>query len=127
MDAPTIRIGSAAATLEVPGDLVCLALSVAGDDIAEQVALNAAALAVCWPANVAWPTRNRPRAWRVGQDLRAFGAAVYDDLRRDTRATVPLAELQGALREARGWVMRNLLTEDEVKAAEDFCAAPEGG
>jgi hypothetical protein len=126
MDAPTITLGEHTAQLQPPGALAALALSrdqaVLADD-AVVVALGAAALFICWPADTAWPSRPRPRAWRVGQKMEALGHQVFDALVA-SGVSIPAAIEAGAA--AYGWALQGLLSEEEVQAAENFSEAPAG-
>jgi len=129
MDAPTIEINGCSATLARPSTFTALALARGPEAIAtmqhaEIFALQATALAVCWPPDRKWPGRLRPRVWTASAKIDEYGAAIFDDL---IAGGVELAEALQAGVEAYQWAMSSLPVGKEVEQAEDFSEAPEGG
>lgn len=128
MEAPTVTVGSATATLVRAPMLGALAINIDpnGTDAsnsAVRLAMGAAALRICWPEGVAWPVRPRPRNWDLGTDLKPWAAEVFEALY--AKSDVPLSELAQTLEVARGWAAASALTEREVERAEDFSDAHE--
>lgn len=129
MDAPTITLGTSSATLAPPPMLAAVALARDQAQIEamtrpELHALQAAALAVCWPSDCAWPIPLRPRPWRCTQRIEDYGQQVFDALAAG--GLPPLAILR-AIQPALGWALSHLVGEDEVRAAQDFSGPPQGG
>ena len=122
MTPPEVTILSATATLIAPSPIAALALARDSDDAAVNVALAAAALRMCWPEDVAWPAKKRPRLWVIGTPLARYGHPIFDALCQvdGVRATGVVS----AGIEAYNWAVINGLSEGEVKAAEDFSEAP---
>ena len=128
MDAPTIKIGHVEATLARVGISTTLALHIDSDDpraadVGVRMALGAAALRMCWPEDVAWPARRRPRPLDPGGAVIAYGQKVLDDLY--PASGMKLGDLAGELQKAREWVQTAGLSEADVQAARDFSEAPE--
>lgn len=130
MDAPTVTIGDRSATLEVCDVLDALDFNLddeskLGRTPSARVAMGAGLLAVCWPADVAWPARKRPRPWAIEQGkvtALEYGRAVVKNL---TEAGLDFAEVAEATRQARNWAPVSALpTQAEVEAAQDFSEAP---
>jgi len=129
MDAPTVTIGTATATLVRAPMLAALAVNIDpngphAEDSGVRLAMGAAALRICWPDGVAWPVRPRPRAWKLGTDTMGWASEAFEGLYAG--AGVPLKDLAQVLEEARAWAAASALSESEVKTAEDFSDAPEG-
>lgn len=127
MDAPTVTVGSATATLQRAPMLAALAINIdpngpTAKDSSVRLAMGAAALRICWPDGAAWPVRPRPRAWRLGVDVHAWAADIFEALY--SGAGVSLSDLAERLEVARAWAAASALSEREVKAAEDFSDAP---
>jgi len=128
MDAPTVTIGAVEATLERGTMLAAISLNIDPDgpharDSAVALAMGAAALRICWPESVAWPTRKRPRAWQLGASMMDYGAPIFEDLYAGV--DMDFAALIQGLTTAREWAAASVVRESEVKAAEDFSDAPE--
>lgn len=129
MQAPTVTIGSTTATLVRPGTTAALSLCRSEDDRATDghevgKCLGAAALAMCWPADLAWPVPARPMPWRVGMKVERYGEAVLDGLAE----RYPVLDLLPHFAVAYDWAITSrVLRTDEVSAAEGFSAAPAVG
>lgn len=130
MEAPSVTLGDCTTTL-APCDVLD-ALDFNLDDESKlgqtksvQMAMGAGLLAICWPAEVAWPARKRPRPWSLMQGkLTAveYGREVFKGL---LNAGIPLQQVGKACGSARNWAPLSALpSEAEVKAAQDFSEAP---
>lgn len=136
MDAPHVTLrANCSATLERPSTLATIALSREREALRANgntllIALGAAALYLSWPINRAWPTRPRPRPWRVGQDIESWGHGLFDQL-ADAGVSLGAGDDGDGLIHACGvaydWAARSLLREGEVEAAANFSEAPTGG
>jgi len=127
MEAPTVTIGKITATLIRPSPLAALAcarstVQAESMQFAEALALGAGALACCWPPDVAWPVRQRPRPWKASQSMVDYGHGVFDALAE----VVDLGELLRAGGTAAQWAGSSLLREREVVEAAGFSEAPRG-
>ena len=123
--APVVTFDGRAETLIAPSHMFALAMARSEADVdaggmAATYAYGAAALRMCWPESRAWPTRNRPREWRVGTRVVDYGAAIYETLRTETQGQTSLADLCEALIRAHNWAQSCLLSAEEVAAAVDF-------
>lgn len=134
MAPPEITIGRHTVTLEEPSPLFSYALGLTRLDAeriqdagqsgtAKLLAHGAAALLMSWPGSVTFPVRPKPKAWRPGLDVVEYGDGVYTALRRATRSTVHLRDLNSACFAAREWGATCMLTEAEIRAAQDFTEA----
>lgn len=100
------------------------------DGIAESNRILAAALGLCWPALREWMARER-LVYKPGK-VAEFGGHVIHfllGLRRPERAlpgwTKPsMVDISRAGRAAQDLVTRGLVTEEQVREAEDFSGAP---
>lgn len=129
-EAPRVTIGKHAETLCVPGALATVALSrtreqLEAADSGLLMALGAAALRECWPKERRWPYSPAPRPYRPGTRIEDYGAEIFDRLAGVEGVTLPA--LIEACGEAFRWAATARLTEEEVRAAEDFSGAPKGG
>jgi hypothetical protein len=95
---------------------------VGGEPVAV-LALGAAVLALSWPEGAAWPTRSRPRPWRLTDPLLDYGGRIFDDL----GDALGLDEAARISQEGFWWGLGARVTEDEVVAAEGFLEAPVAG
>lgn len=86
-------------------------------------ARGAAALRACWPPNAAWPCRETPRPWRIGQDVLQHGAEIWEALRRDTKGRVSVRVLRNACLDAYNWATAHAYTESEVAELSRFSGA----
>ena len=127
----TVNLGGGDVALVDPPSM--FAMSAAGrsrEDVerasaAEHIAYGAASLRMCWPGNVAWPCKPRPRPWAVGQDVMQYGAEVCEGLRKATKGTVHRGDLSRACDVALRHAVLSDMTMEELKAAEDFSASQE--
>lgn len=123
----TVEIGGRSVQLSKLGATAQIAIASAqsrvGSEPAAVLALGAAVLALSWPAGSAWPTRQRPRPWRVTEPLLEYGAAILDDL----AAGHGLDEAARIAQDGFWWGLGVRVTEEEVAAAEGFCEAPAAG
>jgi hypothetical protein len=125
MDAPTLTLGKATETLTACSPFAAFALiPLPTDDSENRLARMFAALGMTWPTVGAWPAKTRPKPWKPGDSVVAYGAAVFDAL---SRAGIPNGPIITAAGEAYQWAMSILPTDEEVGAAVGFTAAPEGG
>ena len=74
-------------------------------------------------SGAAWPTRQRPRPWRVTEPLLDYGSAVLDDL----AAGHGLDEAARVAQDGFWWGLGVRVTEEEGTAAEGFSEAPAAG
>jgi hypothetical protein len=95
---------------------------VGGEPVAV-LALGAAVLALSWPDDAAWPTRSRPRPWRLTDPLLDYGSRIFDDL----GDVLGLDEAARISQDGFWWGLGARLTEEEVSAAEGFSEAPVAG
>ena len=128
--APTVTVGDVSVTLQEPSLLFTMTgykrPADGAPDTAAVLAYQAAALRMCWPDNVTWPAKPRPREWFPGQDVLRYGGEVYDGIRRATRGKVSIFALHEAMREAEAWAVRSGMTEAEVQEASRFLGEAEG-
>jgi len=129
MDAPTVNLGKHPVTLARPSTFAALSLARTSDQIATLphpaiFALQATALATCWPAGKTWPGKVPPTPWKASMDVDTYGAAIFDDL---IAADLSISEVMRAGTTAYRWAMSTLPADREVKQAEDFPEAPTGG
>ena len=122
-----VEIGGRSVSLSKLGATAQIAIASAqsrvGAEPAAVLALGAAVLALSWPPSSAWPTRQRPRPWRVTEPLLDYGAAVLDDL----AAGHGLDEAARVAQDGFWWGLGVRVTEEEVAAAEGFSEAPAAG
>lgn len=134
MAPPEITIGRHTVTLEEPSPLFSYSLGLTRLDaerikdsgqsgVAKLLAHGAAALLMSWPGSMTFPVRPKPKAWRPGIDVVEYGDGVYTALRRATRSTVRLRDLNSACFAAREWAATCVLAEAEIRAAQDFTEA----
>jgi hypothetical protein len=128
MEPVAVKVGDLEVTLRPVGITQAISLAIPTDDPrmadpAFGLALGAAALRACWPDEVAWPARRRPRPLKLGQDVGEYGRAVLDELY--PAAGMPLGELAAVLHQARAWAVSSSITEAEVQNAADFSDGPE--
>lgn len=131
---PTITLDKCSATLEPPGALLAVALCISPEmveslDNAEIIAIQAAALRMCWPDKRAWPTTPSaipPTKWTMKghKRLAEWGHEVFDQLHR---AGIPVRTIMRAGSEAHAYATSTILTEDEVREAQGFSGAPAQG
>ena len=115
------------ATLQPPPFSASFALGIDDaetDNKALALGRMAAALYLCWPSNIKWPCRPRPRPWRPRERIEEYGLNILDAL---VEAGAPPAELFELTLLAYRYAQATTMTEEEVAAAEGFTAAPEGG
>lgn len=129
MDAPTITLGAHPVTLDKPSTFTALALARTRDAIMampdpEFLAIQATAIAVCWPKDKTWPGSVRPRDWKPSLHVGEYGAGVFDDL---VGAGLPMTAIFEAGKQAHRWAMSTLPAAKEVEQAEGFTEAPTGG
>ena len=129
---PTIIIGELSVQLIEPPSLMSMALSRRrvtddpdGEDFAIDLAFGAAALRMCWPRGIAWPATPRPAAWVPGVRMGRYGFDVWEGLRKATRGTVGLRDLQRAVLESLTWALSSGYTSEELQAARDFSEGQE--
>lgn len=123
MDAPTVTLGKHTATLVAPSPMAALAINrtreeLEAADVSLYWSLCAAALYLCWPEDVTWPTRPRPRPWKIGARIEDYGAGVFNAL--CTRDGLPMDVLFTEGPKAFAWAVGHCLTAAEVEAASDF-------
>lgn len=87
------------------------------------LARGAAALRACWPSNAAWPCRETPRPWRIGQDVVQYGAEIWEALRRETKGRVSVGVLRDACLSAYNYAAGHAYTEAEVSELSRFSDA----
>ena len=130
--APEITLLDQTVTLVPPSPIAIMAImhtreEMEAMDMATKYAHWAMALHECWPRDRTWPVKPRPRLWSPGRRAADIGAGVFDGLRR---GGVTMRDLLDAVITAYNYavtVTADPVTEEEVKAAEDFSGAPEGG
>ena len=136
MDAPVVVLAGVRAELQAPSPLLALALNRSKEEIeamemAELWALASIALLECWPLTSAWPILNRPRRWRIGENVAERGREVFDGL--VSSGTVPTSALlgrpgePGILASASAWATSCFLAKWEIDGARDFCVVPAAG
>lgn len=113
----SIRLERLSATRQIA---VATARERAGSEPVAALALGAAVLALSWPESAAWPTRSRPRPWKLTAPLLDYGASVLDDLSEH----LGLDEAARLAQEGLWWGLGARVTEEEVAAAEGFSEAP---
>ena len=154
MDAPTITLGKHPTTLVKPRAIAAYAVqsqpsvgllldawakyAPEGDDEDRELhpkllnamqdtdctATRCAALAVCWPSEKAWPSRKRPRPWKVRQPIDEYGAEVFDNL---IGGGISPGDVITESWSALWWTLASVTSHNDVKAARDFSEAPSGG
>lgn len=127
MTPPTIKLGAHAVTLGKPGAVAALALCRSEEDRATDghevgVCLGAAAMAICWPRDTAWPVLARPMPWRAGVAIERYGQDVCDALAE----TYHVLDLLPHFAAAYEWAVSSRITRGEVETAQDFSGAPAG-
>lgn len=88
MQPPTVHVGPWPATLQPPSVAKCFELHAAwsrwqadpGIGDGYLIAVQAAALRLCWPSGVTWPTQIPPGPLRLGERLADWGEAVLEGL-----------------------------------------------
>mgnify|MGYP000102426641 FL=1 len=86
-------------------------------------ATRCAALAICWPKGKAWPTKKRPRPWKMRQPIEEYGAEVFDNL---LDGGILPGKVITASWPALWWTLSSLPTAEDRKGARDFSEAPSG-
>lgn len=81
-----VNVGPHPATLKAPGIARCFEVATMHRRWAETaglgdgylLALQCAALGLCWPPGLKWPTTIPPRPYRLGESLQEWGEAIAE-------------------------------------------------
>jgi hypothetical protein len=129
----TVTLGRFPATLAPPGVARAFELAAAfqrytggGGRIGEGylLALQGAALALCWPPGVTWPAPIPPRPFRLGDGLAEWGEGAIEGL---LAAGLDLEAVSAAGAQALDLALSRIPRRAEVDAARGNSSAPEAG
>lgn len=129
MEAPEVTVGKVTVTLTRPGATAALALCRSEEDRdrdGQEVGfvLGAAALALCWPTNKAWPAPVRPERWYAGIRIERYGQQVLDDLVE--AGGHHWEDLAPAMSAAHAWAMESRILRSEVDDTGNFSGPQQG-